>query len=357
MLKVVSATAIAIIILVFLSGCTSPNSENIAEEKDAVVAISKLFVKGNQIVTNEDSTVILKGVAIEDPAISTREIFFGADEKDMETFAEWNFNLVRIPINPESYKNDRDYLKKYVDPIVDAAPKSGVYVLLGWHGHGNPFTGQVELGEDGLPIILWQADMNLTKRFWSEASQRYTNNPGVVYSIYNEPAFMEWDEWKEGAEEIIDVIRMSDSEKIIFVSGVEWGADLREVGDNPINSENIVYEAHPYPSVYWRANPVDPSKADNATTWDEYFGYLTEVYPVFVGEWGYQTDSDNENEYATAVYGTTGDYGRPLIEYMDKKGMSWSAWVWSDTWYPPMLKNWDYEPTEFGILVKEYLRK
>ncbi len=332
------------------------NSELVEEkETNPVSALPWLHAEGNRIATEDGTLTILRGAAIEDPAISPREVFFGAKEEDIETFAEWNFNLIRIPVHPENYKNDPDYLKKYIDKIVKTASKKGIYVLLGWHGHGNPFTGEVEQGKDGLPITLWQADMELTKDFWTEASQRYANNPAVIYSIYNEPAFMTWDEWKVGAEEIIDVIRMYDSKKIIFVSGVEWGADLREVGGNPIDSENIVYEAHPYPSVYWRANPNDPSKADNITVWDEYFGYLTYEYPVFVGEWGYQTDSNNKEEQAIAVYATTEDYGRPLMDYMTEKGISWSAWVWSDLWYPPMLKNRDYEATEFGELVKNEL--
>ncbi len=326
------------------------------EDLEIQHSISKLSVKGNLIVIGNNTAIVLRGAAIEDPAISSRELFFGAKEKDLEVFAEWGFNLIRIPINPERYGNDKDYLRKYVDPIVDTAPKKGIYVLLGWHGHGNPFTGEVELGKDGAPITLWQADMKLTKDFWMEASQRYAHNPTVLYSIYNEPAFMNWGEWKVGAEEIIEVIRKNDPEKIIFVSGVEWGSDLKEVGNNPINLENIVYEAHVYPSVYWKENPENPSEADNSSTWDKYFGYLAGTHPVFVGEWGYYPENE-ESGFAQAVYGTTEDYGRPLIEYMDEKRMSWSAWVWSDTWYPPMIKNGEYEPTEFGALVKESLQE
>jgi len=178
------------------------------------------------------------------------------------------------------------------------------------------------------------------------ASKRYSGNPAVLYSIFNEPAFMNWSEWKSGAEEIIDVIRMNDPKKIIFVSGTEWAADLREVGKNPINLDNIVYEVHSYPSVYWY------SKDNYSLTWDEHFGYLTDKYPVFVGEFGYQSNSKIAN-----INATTEDYGIQLIEYMNKKEISWSAWIWSDTWYPPMLKNWDYEPTEFGALVKKSLNQ
>ncbi len=345
---------ISIVVLISVIGMLTILNFN--KDSEIPASIPKLSVKGNLIITDNNDSIILKGSAIEDPAISSREIFFGSREKDLEVFAGWGFNLIRIPINPETYRNDKDYLRKYVDPIVNTAPKQGIYVLLGWHGHGNPFTGEVELGENGLPVALWQADMNLTKDFWIEASKRYANNPAVVYSIYNEPAFMDWNEWKKGAEEIIDVIRMNDPEKIIFVSGVEWGADLRHVGENPINLENIVYEAHVYPSVYWRENPENPSDADNSSTWDKYFGYLADAHPVFVGEWGYYPENE-ERGYTQTVYGTTEDYGRPLIEYMDEKQMSWSAWVWSDTWYPPMLKNWVYEPTEFGVLVKESLQE
>ncbi len=332
---------VSVISVVFVMPLT-----NLNEDLEIPSVTPKLSVEGNLIVTDNNVSIILRGAAIEDPAISSREIFFGAKEEDAEVFKEWGFNLIRIPVNPETYKKDDNYFKKYVDPIVGTATKKGIYVLLGWHGHGNPFTGEVERGKDGSPITLWQADMSLTKDFWAEASKRYAGNTAVLYSIFNEPAFMGWDEWKKGAEEIIGVIRAHDPGKIIFVSGTEWGADLGHAGKNPIKLENIVYEVHPYPYVYWR------SQENYRDKWDKYFGYLADRYPVFAGEWGYQPNSEIES-----INATTELYGRPLTEYMKEKGISWSAWVWSDIWYPPMLKNWDYEPTEFGALVKEYLQE
>ena len=321
-------------------------SEDDKENLIVITNISHLSVKGNQIVTDNNTPIILKGAAIEDPSISSREVFFGSNVKDIKDFADWGFNLIRIPIHPEEFKKDKNYLIKYVDPIVKNSEGKGIYILLGWHAHGNPFTGEVELKEDGFPDTQVKTDLNLTKDFWMSASKRYSGNPAVLYSIFNEPAFMNWSEWKNGAEEIIKVIRINDPNKIIFVSGTEWAADLRDVGKNPINLDNIVYEVHPYPSVYWY------SKENYSSTWDEHFGYLTDKYPVFIGEFGYQSNSRIEN-----INSSTENYGISLIEYINKKEISWSAWIWSDTWYPPMLKNWDYEPTEFGALVKKSLNQ
>lgn len=301
--------------------------------------LPKLSVKGNALVAESGGIIILRGAAIEDPALASRGVFFGAREEDMEEFAKWNFNLIRVPIHPEQYQKDKEYLKRYVDPIVRNARKKGIYVLVGWHAHGNPLTGEVESTDWG--NNPYNPDLGLAKVFWMETSQRYSGNPSVLYSIFNEPAYITWDKWKGVAEELISIVRGYDPEKIIFISGINWGADLKAVGQNPIRAKNISYEVHPYPAVY----------PEGSKDWDLYFGYLTGQYHVFVGEWGYQP-----NGKIKELDVTTKDYGQPLMEYIKKKGMSWSAWVWSDVWTPPMLKNWNYQPTDFGTLIKEELK-
>ena len=50
-------------------------------------------------------------------------------------------------------------------------------------------------------------------------------------------------------------------------------------------------------------------------------------------------------------------YGHAIIDYFEKKGISWTAWVFDPHWSPQLIDNWDFEPTTQGKLFKEKLLK
>ncbi len=302
--------------------------------RDASVSLPLLQINGNKIVNPEGNAIIFHGAAIEDPGVEKKWQREESREVLLDEFTKWNLNVIRIPVHPGEYTKDPDYLAHYVDPIISYANKKGIYVLLGWHAHGNIITGESQK-VDGTNDFF-DADESLANRFWEDASIRYKNNSGVFYSIFNEPVFISWNEWKPKAEDLMATIRKNDQKKIVFVSGIEWASDLRGAKDNPVRGDNIGYEIHVYPKLL---------KKD----WDSYFGYLAKDNVVLVGEWGYDPTTKDVNLRAT-----TKDFGEPLLKYMEEKGLSWTTWIWSDTWGPPMYKD-SFEPTEFGQLVKDYL--
>jgi len=308
-------------------------------DKKEIGPLPWLRVEKNQIVAESGAPIILRGVAIEDPGYT---IGRGLKEKDfIELTENWNVNVIRVPIHPDLWQQNPQYTERYLDKIVSWGRKYHAYVLLGWHAHGNPVTGEVEDVEYSYPYKSnpYNPDFDLAVQFWNKTAERYKDSSWVIYSIFNEPAYMSWGEWKPIAEQLIDVVKFHNPKALVLVSGVEWGYDLHDAGKNPIQRGNVVYEVHPYPGQTAQHGP-----------WDEYFGYLSEKYPVFAGEWGFEPNSQYENLNATSE-----NYGEPLMEYMKNYGMSWAAWVWSPEWGPPMLKNWNYEPTEFGQLVKNEL--
>ncbi len=302
-----------------------------------------LHVEGNRIVDENGSEVILRGVAIEDPYFvdHVAHHFLEADFEELS--ANWQADVVRVPIHPDLWEYDPDYIEKYLDPIVSWGRKYGMYILLGWHAHGNAITGEVEhptWGRDypwhGNP---YNPDLNLAITFWHEVAERYKDDSWVIYSVFNEPSYISWNDWRPIAEQLIDVVRSHNPKALILVSGVQWAYDLRGVADDPVQRDNIAYEPHLYPGQLIGYGP-----------WDEYFGFLSEDYPLFVGEWGFEPGSENKG-----LDSTSEDFGVPLLKYMDEKGACWTAWCWSPSWMPRMLQNWDYDITEFGQLVKNAL--
>ena len=302
-----------------------------------------LHVEGNQIVYENGSKVILRGAAVEDPYFLDVVAHHFLEADFAELSSNWHADVVRVPIYPDLWEHDPKYTEKYLDPIVSWGRKYGMYILLGWHAHGNPITDKVELPSwrkdypwHGNP---YNPNLDLAISFWHEVSERYKGDSWVIYSIFDEPSYITWRDWRPVAEQLIDVIRSHNPKALILVSGVNWAYDLRGVAEDPVQRDNIAYEPHVYPGQLIWYGP-----------WEEYFGFLSEDYPLFVGEWGFESGSENRN-----LNSTNEDFGLPLLKYMEEKGASWTGWCWSPSWAPRMLENWDYETTEFGQLVKDAL--
>jgi len=105
---------------------------------------------------------------------------------------------------------------------------------------------------------------------------------------------------------------------------------------NPINAENIGYVTHPYPNK--RSEPWPPK-------WEEDFGFAASQYPVFATEFG------NDSHDGT-IDPNGNQYGTQIIEYLEKKGISWTIWVFDPEWGGAKIKNWNYELTAGGEFYK-----
>ena len=129
------------------------------------------------------------------------------------------------------------------------------------------------------------------------------------------------EDWKPWAELLTDTIRAEAPETPLFVSGTNWGYDLRGL---PVDRDNIVYATHVY-----------RNKGDD---WWGAFGHLAETAPVFVAEFG-GVDEDVE-------------WGGYLLDYLEDLEIGWAAWSYSDH---PHLVTADARTTPFGELVRQRL--
>jgi endoglucanase len=299
-----------------------------------------LNVQGNRIVDESGTPVVLRGVAIQDQYHMYWTGLHRFDESNIiELVQNWHVNVIRVPIMPGLWYYPT-YMQDILDPIVNWGNTHGTYILLGWHAHGNPITDQVEPSTltDAPPYHGNPCDPNMTlaTNFWDSVSERYKNDPWVIYSIFDEPAYITWKDWRPAAEQLVDVVRSHNPRALILVSGVDWAYDLREAKQNPVQRQNVVYEAHVYPLAIGHG------------PWDEYFGYLAGYYPVFVGEWGFQPG-------VPGLDATAESFGNPLVAYMARKNISWTGWIWGPEWGAPEMLTSYYVLTDFGQVVKEAL--
>jgi hypothetical protein len=300
------------------------------------VVLPALHVDGNHIVDGSGATVVLKGIALADPDQVDQDGHW--DEEYFRQAAAWGAKVVRIPVHPKHWRalGPGGYLA-LLDRGVAWAEALGMYVILDWHGMGDPVADVYEPGADGL-FVTSQAE---TRSFWRIAAAHYRNDPGVAFfEIFNEATnwmsngiatSTTWSQWRAMAETLIDIARAQGATAICIVGGFHWSFDLSPVGADPVAREGVAYSIHPYPSQ---------AGATAVTAWQADFGYLTATYPVFATEFGFDGDPSDEVAYATAD-----GYGTAITEFFAARGMSWTVWVFHPVWTPSLISDWSYTPT------------
>ena len=298
-----------------------------------------LRVQGNQFVDAAGKPVVFRGVAISDPDKLEK-----AGRWNKKIFGEmkaWGANVVRVPVHPVAWRARglRGYLA-LLDQGVGWAREAGLSVMVDWHVIGNLRT---ELMQDA----MYDTTRKETFEFWRQVARHYRDDPVVVlYEIFNEPTNyngtlgrLTWAEWKPILEEIVAIVRANDPSSIVVVAGLDWAYELREVQASPIDAPAVAYASHPYPQK--REEPWEPK-------WEADWGHVAAKYPVFVSELGFDRKGN-------VPFVGTPHYGRTIVGYMEKKGMSWAAWCFDVDWGPTLIEDWSFTPTEQGRLWKAAL--
>lgn len=293
---------------------------------------SLLKVSENHIFNTDGHEIILKGVMTPDPAVLERRDKF--DKEFFQGIQKINANVIRIPVHPEEWVKDKDYLWRYLAPIVNWAGEMNMYVIIDWHYIGNVATGA---GSE-MPDIDREPKA-LTLEFWRLIATYFRDAPNVIFEIFNEPQSIEAIDWHKNASDIVQIIREQGAEQMIIVGGIDYGKDLSWVVENPINAENIAYASHIYPS-------------HSSYSYDDWFGIVAAKYPVLITEWGFM--DENSNEGPSYLSGDEESYGNPFLKYLDDRDIGWVACWYDDEWLPPMFTQGWTGYTNYGdFIIKE----
>ena len=279
-------------------------------------------------------------------ALSQREI--------EEIVRGWGANVIRLPFNQDWAMRGRgnfsaESYRQALDQVISWAAALGAYTILDlqWLSADTTFG---RLGDESANRVAPLPDKTSIE-LWATLAERYRDEPAVLFDLFNEPHSplqddenpmyfvandgsieigepreFGSDEWNRWASKIAATIHEIHSHALVFVSGVDWGFDLRGVR---IDSANVVYSAHVYPNRSRRQ-------------WSGRFGHRCSDHPLFIAEWG--GDSDDLK------------WGSGLITYLRKVACGWTAWSGVDS--PKLVRNaraGDYTPTEFGTLVRSEL--
>ncbi len=315
------------------------------EAMQASVSLPQLRVEGNKILNPAGEAVILRGIALSDPE-HLESVGMWAKEY-FEAVRSWNANLVRIPVHPARWRKlGYEGYMDLLDLGVQWAGELGMYVIIDWHTIGNPITGIPHN-----PSYLTTQEE--TMYFWHQIAHRYKGNPTVAFfELWNEATNfngqfgrMPWLKYKAFMEEIIYMLYAIDPTVIPVVGGFNWGYDLRNVREHPIEAEGVAYATHPYPQ---KERPFSEEK------WEDAWGFVADDYPLLATEFGFMSE-DMRGAHVPCIGDET--YGVALTDYFNKKGISWTAWVFDPRWTPNLITGWDYNPTPSGAFFKSILER
>ncbi|MEI6519982.1 MAG: cellulase family glycosylhydrolase [bacterium] len=319
----------------------------------------ELHVKGNQVLDTDNKQVILQGVNVD----SLEYLVQGDHVMKTAIVAvdDWKSKIIRLPVKDEFWygkgpgqKDGGAAYRELVDNVITLITNRGSYVLLDLHRFLAPSQAQVT--------------------FWTDASTKYKNHPGVLFDLFNEPHGTSWEIWRNGGfvedknapadedafltpeekalnakgfhavgmQKLVDAVRATGAKNIVICGGLDWSYDLTGIKDFALEDKTgngIIYATHIYP---WKFQ------------WKEKVLCIADKYPILVGEVGadikkmdFIPDSAQEDPYTWCP---------DVLGFMQKNKLSWTAWCFHLASSPRMILDWNYTPTPFwGAFVKRTL--
>ena len=253
--------------------------------------VSALKVVGTQLTDAGGKPVMLRGVSFGWHNWWPRFYNAGAVQWLKK---DWNCNVVRVAMGVEpdkGYIKDKEWSKKMVRSVVDAAIKENIYVIIDWHSHN--------------------IRLNEAKEFFAEMATTYGKYPQVIYEIFNEPERQSWADVKSYSTELIKTIRGIDPDNIILIGSPHWDQDIHIVADDPIKGyDNLMYTFHFYAATHkqWLRDRGDYA--------------LGKGLPIFISESAGMEASGNgpldEQEW------------KNWIGWAEKNKISWITWSVTD---------------------------
>jgi endoglucanase len=296
-------------------------------------ALPWLKVAGNQIqIESTGQQVILRGLSIEGLGQQSKESKYNINGViDLITSKNdagggspgWYPVLLRLPVDSANPISEINSLLK---PAVDYATKKGLYVIIDLHYVDNPYS-----------------NVQTVNSFWTTVAPMFKDYSNVIYEPFNESSVQDsWATYKPTMQAWVNLIRGYAPKNLIFAGSPTWDQSMGDAATNPLTGGNIVYVVHMYYHHWTSSWNKDQVEA------------CAKVNPVVMTEWGYSNDS-GESETDSDISAT---YGKPMLQWLEGLGGSWTAWCASNSWLPKMFSdNWTLRvgPRDEGGFVKDWL--
>ncbi len=295
---------------------------------DPVKQWGQLKVVGTQLCSESGEPVVLRGVSFGWHNIWPR--FY--NKKAVKWLKQdWHPTVIRAAMGvstvEDHYLDNPEFALQCIEPVIKAAIKNNLYVIVDWHSH------EMHTAE--------------AVKFFGYIAQKYGKHPHVIYELYNEPVNDSWESLKDYAREVITEIRRYDPDNIILMGCPHWDQDIHLVADSPLTGfTNLMYTVHFYAAThhqYLRDRMVDA---------------INRGVPVFVSESAGMEASGNGPLDPVEW--------QAWIDCMEQHKVSWVTWSLSDKdetcsmllpratatgpWKDDVIK-------KSGKMLRDYLRK
>lgn len=312
-----------------------------------------LHVAGNRLRYGPRE-VRLRGVCVGDAVLARKD-------RPLDDYAaiagDWRSNAVRIGVAPTTWRNgDKAETMRELRAQVAAALAQKMFVIVDWHVIGWPGEGPLGAYSEasswpGDPKDLYDADFGLALDFWRACAREFGADGRVAFQLWCEPVRGKdawngnpgesWPRLKPWFSRLIAAIRAEGAPNLVLASGDRWAYDLRGIRQSPLEDRNAAYEWH----VYAGHGNNDPQ------AWAAALDGLDRERPVLVTEWGFEEETKGHFK------GTEEAFGKPFLDFIEARRMSWTAWCWHPSWGPPMLTEDWRTPTVYGAFVRDALRR
>lgn len=325
-------------------------------------------VKGNTILDANSQPYLFHGIGRDslefscwgDGHLDAQELAYLGPGTNHYGITYWGANTVRLPLSEgiwlygqSSQTCSAAQYQALVKQTVDALTALHLNVMLDlqWSDAGR------QSGQAGGPWSMPDAD---SVTFWQQVASIYQSYSNVLFELFNEPHPQSWSCWLSGCpiaetgyssdcacnksvtytgvgmQALVNAVRGTGASNLAIIAGMDWGFDLSQVANYPIQGTNIVYDTHPYP--YAEKMP------DN---WDAAFGKISATYPVISAESG---------EYDCGT-----SFMSQLLAYFDAHHIGWIAWAWTlqgaQCTYPLLIQDYRGTPVPgMGQLIYMHLR-
>ncbi|MCQ2234531.1 MAG: cellulase family glycosylhydrolase [Paludibacteraceae bacterium] len=313
------------IFLLFL-GCLNASAQNYPANTP-VALNGKLKVSGTQLVNACGNPIQLRGMSTHGP--QWYQNCYSEESLDV-LVKDWGISIFRLAmyVEEQGYVNNPNFWRGWIDNMVDACGKRGIYCLIDWHvlNPGNP-----------------NANKSAAIDFWKYMSTKHGSKAHVLYEICNEPNGVDWGTVKSYATDIISTIRNNNDPTVIIVGTPTWSQDVDIASQNKLTGDNIMYTLHFYAGSH---RGELRSKAQTA---------LSNGAPIFITEFGTSHASGDAN-YSP-------DETKTWINWANERKISWVCWSYADkgevssTLIPGSCnsKNWN-NTSECGTLIKGLIK-
>lgn len=149
-------------------------------------------------------------------------------EDDFRNISDLGFNFVRLPMDYRTWtvdgnkENFEEKTLEEIDQAVEFGQKYGIHVQLNFHrapGYTVAFPSEDPLIWNNRNVL------DICKLHWQTFARRYQSIPSeqLSFNLFNEPANCSEEEYFNVVRELVDVIHVENSSRLIYCDGIDWG--------------------------------------------------------------------------------------------------------------------------------------